>query len=523
MSTSLAAMLGALPLLAAAGPAGFSYEYASGKYSYATALNDAGHYAVNNQDSTVPYRTGSISTGTSSDSVGTLGGTESEIRALNNKDEAVGQSTTASGLGHAFLYSGGRMRDLTTAHGIGVAVAINDRGDIGGQTGYDNSRALVLRNGSVDIFGPPSSSVGDINGKGDAVGAYIAPGQGDRAFVYSDGRRTDLPSLGGSGTYGTGINDAGSVSGYGITGEGRVHAWLYDGKAMTDLTPSAADGRAYDINNLGQVVGEVGGRAFLYDDGQMTDLNTLIDPHADLLLTSAFDINERGQILSRSCDRTGVFCYGTVLLSPVPAVPEPSIAVMLIAGLGLMGARRVAYGLRGYRAASSWASCGSRWSRSTWIMRHDGSAGQKSTGEQALIRPRLTLLLCLATLAAAAHGQQIQPHHHGATEHGKGPPTFVASTAKPFAVLMDDAMAVMEEGMRRAPMDGVPEHDFVAMMIPHHQGAIDMAKVLLLRTTDPELRNLAQGIITEQQNEIQVMQAWLRRHAAPAPAGSPSH
>jgi uncharacterized protein (DUF305 family) len=140
-----------------------------------------------------------------------------------------------------------------------------------------------------------------------------------------------------------------------------------------------------------------------------------------------------------------------------------------------------------------------------------------------MIPHRLIVVLCLAALAARANAQQAQRHSHGDMEAGRQPPVFVASTAKPFAVLMDDAMAVMEDDMRRAPMSGVPEHDFVTMMIPHHQGAIDMAKALLLRTTDPELRNLAQGIITEQQNEIQVMQAWLRRHAAPARDHSPSH
>ncbi len=75
-------------------------------------------------------------------------------------------------------------------------------------------------------------------------------------------------------------------------------------------------------------------------------------------------------------------------------------------------------------------------------------------------------------------------------------------------------MAVMDDGMVRAPRNGVPEHDFITMMIPHHQGAIDMAKAVLLNTSDPELRNLAQGIITEQQNEIRVMQAWLARYQA---------
>lgn len=102
-------------------------------------------------------------------------------------------------------------------------------------------------------------------------------------------------------------------------------------------------------------------------------------------------------------------------------------------------------------------------------------------------------------------------HSHQAASIGP-PPAFIASTEKSFAQLMDDAMAVMDYGMRAAPVKGEPDHDFVAMMIPHHQGAIDMAKALLLYTNDPALRNLALGIITEQQNEIRLMQAWLKQH-----------
>ncbi|HMC15861.1 MAG TPA: DUF305 domain-containing protein [Albitalea sp.] len=108
-------------------------------------------------------------------------------------------------------------------------------------------------------------------------------------------------------------------------------------------------------------------------------------------------------------------------------------------------------------------------------------------------------------------------HHHAGPALGSPPPPFVASTAKPFSALMDDAMTVMDDGMRRAPMNGMAEHDFVTMMIPHHQGAIDMAKALLLYSDDPELRNLAQGIVTEQQNEIRLMQLWLQRHRTPPP------
>lgn len=126
---------------------------------------------------------------------------------------------------------------------------------------------------------------------------------------------------------------------------------------------------------------------------------------------------------------------------------------------------------------------------------------------------RCTAAFVLACIAGSAAGAQEKHHQHRAPVAGKAP-VFVASTAKPFGALMDDAMAVMDDGMKHAPMSGVSEHDFVTMMIPHHQGAIDMAKALLLFTKDPELRNLAQGIITEQQNEIKLMQAWLQRYQA---------
>ena len=126
------------------------------------------------------------------------------------------------------------------------------------------------------------------------------------------------------------------------------------------------------------------------------------------------------------------------------------------------------------------------------------------------------LTLSLAGGLAAAH----QGHHHAkpspdasvATPATQAPPVFVASTANSFSALMDDAMAVMDHGMVQAPMNGIANHDFITMMLPHHQGAVDMAKAVLLYTADPEIRNLALGIITEQQNEIRVMQAWLDQH-----------
>ncbi|MFZ6735114.1 DUF305 domain-containing protein [Undibacterium sp. Ji42W] len=125
---------------------------------------------------------------------------------------------------------------------------------------------------------------------------------------------------------------------------------------------------------------------------------------------------------------------------------------------------------------------------------------------------QLPAVVCLALSTAVVSAQEAH-HHHGSGTTSGPPPVFVASTAEPFGKLMEDAMSVMDDGMQRAYMNGVSEHDFITMMIPHHQGAVDMAKGMLLYTKDPEIRNLALGIITEQQNEIRLMQAWLKHHA----------
>ena len=95
---------------------------------------------------------------------------------------------------------------------------------------------------------------------------------------------------------------------------------------------------------------------------------------------------------------------------------------------------------------------------------------------------------------------------------------FVASRDKPYGALVDDAMAIMNDGMARAPMNGQADHDFAAMMIPHHQGAVDMAKAELLYGTNPVLRRLAQEIIVTQGQEIQVMQLELKKIPTAAPA-----
>jgi probable HAF family extracellular repeat protein len=334
----LAALLSAMPPLAAGAPGFYAVTPASGKYDQAVGLNNAGVFAVNNRDTNVPYRIGYLATSPVQESVGTLGGNQSDIRAFNDKNQAVGDSLTADGIRHAFLYSAGRISDLTTQYGIDTAQSINNQGDIAGQTA--DGRALRLQSGKLNVFGPAGSSASDINNLGAVAGDIIPRNQGPHAFRYEHGKLGDLGTLGGTDSDATAINDAGTVVGASATADGRRHAFIEQGSTMIDLTPAAGASVANDINTFGDVVGAVGDRAFLYTGGKMVDLTPLVDPKFGLLITSATAINDRGQILAQACTQV-VFCYLTVRLDPVPAVPESPRPMMLLAGLALLAARRI--------------------------------------------------------------------------------------------------------------------------------------------------------------------------------------
>jgi uncharacterized protein (DUF305 family) len=91
--------------------------------------------------------------------------------------------------------------------------------------------------------------------------------------------------------------------------------------------------------------------------------------------------------------------------------------------------------------------------------------------------------------------------------------------AKSFMQAMKESTERMDNGMKSASMKGDVDHDFATMMIPHHQGAIDMAKAELLYGKNPVMRRLAEEILVDQQSEIQAMQLWLSKQPTTTPEG----
>ena len=100
-------------------------------------------------------------------------------------------------------------------------------------------------------------------------------------------------------------------------------------------------------------------------------------------------------------------------------------------------------------------------------------------------------------VAAPAAASMAQDHAHGAAEGAAA--AYAAANAA-----MHEAMAI--------EYSGDPDVDFARAMIPHHQGAIDMAEVLLANGKDPTLRQLAEEIISAQEQEIAVLEQWLADH-----------
>jgi uncharacterized protein (DUF305 family) len=138
------------------------------------------------------------------------------------------------------------------------------------------------------------------------------------------------------------------------------------------------------------------------------------------------------------------------------------------------------------------------------------------------------ILLCAAcalTLPGAAADDGTGAHAHHATPASDAGAMRHPAGFERFVREMDRDMQKMMANMHRPGYTGDADVDFLAMMIPHHQGAVDMARLVLIHGKDPLTRRLAEEIIASQNAEIAAMRARLeilRRAPDADPGGFPA-
>ncbi len=274
--------------------------------------------------------------------IGTLGGTHSAGMAINNNGQVVGTSEVSNGNEHAFLYTAqSQMIDLGSALSPWT---INDDGYIvGGVSNLEQHAAIGTISGPVRDLGTLGGSYSygyGINSQGQVVGISTTANGEYHVFLTSlDGPMQDLGSL---GLYGEplAINDNGQIAGYGFVDDTHYHAYLISDGVQRDLgTLGGLNSEAWDLNNQGQAIGfskTAGGatHACLYSGGFITDLGTLGGE-----ISFAYGINEQGQIVGDSMaadgsDRAFLYNHASGMLD-LNAMISPSSGWKLYSALDI--------------------------------------------------------------------------------------------------------------------------------------------------------------------------------------------
>jgi len=304
-----------------------------------------------------------------------LGGPNSIAFGDNDKFQSAGEAETSTsdpngedfcGFGThltclPFLWQDGEMIQLPTLGGNnGVAMAISNRGEVAGFAETSTSdpgcpapqvlhfEPAVWEKGMIHklptFAGDPDGVAQQINDNGVVVGGSGTCATFNANFLYNlvpvhallweKGKATDLGNLGGKtgqagGNIAYDINNQGQVVGNSdLKGDKTFHAFLWTkATGMKDLGTLSGDVASFSIsiNDAGAAVGasfdaKFNPRAFLWEKGVMTDLNTRIAGHSPLYLMTGCSINSRGEI-------TGLGMTSTGQIHTYLAIPTHGVAI----------------------------------------------------------------------------------------------------------------------------------------------------------------------------------------------------
>lgn len=124
------------------------------------------------------------------------------------------------------------------------------------------------------------------------------------------------------------------------------------------------------------------------------------------------------------------------------------------------------------------------------------------------MKKQALVLASLLVLPVSAAAQMMGPGSSACP----GASQMMSEAKTPGDRALMQSMMTMHRGMMGMRLTGNTDRDFVAMMIPHHDAAVEMAKAELQYGSDQQIKSLAASIVAAQQKEIQQMQAWEASH-----------
>ncbi len=273
------------------------------------------------------------------------------VTGINDSGQVVGVSTSGGNAFSPLTWQSGAISVLPTESGAmwNLPLGINNNGQIVGVTGPSLTvpHSVLWQGGTVaDINSATGTAAYAINDSGLVVGGVWPQFYSSHwiGFTWQSGTLTNLAPQGVVAA--TGVNNEGDIVGYNYAGNATNHAILIKNGVLTDLgpSPSGIDSLAVDINNVGQIIGEnsgngSGGDPFVWQNGKMTLLNSLLPAGSPWSITKVFQISDHNQIIGTAHNSVTKSDELVLLTVPEPATLSTAASALAILTALIIGRR----------------------------------------------------------------------------------------------------------------------------------------------------------------------------------------